>query len=248
MEIRIYNTSQETGTAAAVFIADKINHAIQEKGHAHIIIATGASQFDMYASLVESPVDWSKVTVFHLDEYIGIPQDHPASFCRYLKERFVDKVSPLKAFHFVKGDAADPKAETERLGKLIRKVEIDIACIGIGENGHIAFNDPPADFETDSPYIVVTLDDACRRQQYGEGWFDRLEDVPAEAISMSVKQIMKSRFIACTVPDERKAAAVQKTVESRTSNRVPATILKRHKHCALFLDRPAASKLKHFKS
>ena len=180
-----------------------------ERGGANIVVATGASQFSVLAALGAAlGVDWSKVVGFHLDEYIGIAVTHPASFRRYLKERFVERV-PLKEFHYVEGDGADPEVECERLGQLIGGREIDVAFIGIGENGHLAFNDPPADFETREPYQVVELDEACRRQQLGEGWFASLEDVPRRAISMSIQQILKSRAIVCSVPDERKAKAVR---------------------------------------
>ena len=147
--------------------------------------------------------------MFHLDEYIGLPETHPASFRRYLKERFEERVRTLKMFHYVRGENADPEGECRRLGAIIQGRRIDVACVGIGENGHLAFNDPPADFNTETPYIVVDLDEACRRQQLGEGWFPSLADVPRQAISMSIRQIMKSDAIVCTVPDRRKAAAVR---------------------------------------
>ncbi len=243
MEITIHKTKEESGREAAVWIAASIKEAITSKGAAAIILATGASQFDMLTRLTAEPIQWSKVTAFHLDEYIGLPETHPASFRKYLKERFEKKISPLKAFHYVNGDADDPEAECRRLGGLIRHTAIDIACIGIGENGHLAFNDPPADFTTAEPYLVVDLDEGCRNQQYGEGWFPTFEDVPGRAISMSIKQIMKSAKIACTVPDERKADAVRKAVEGEVTNTVPASILQTHPDCTLFLDQAAASHL-----
>ena len=178
MEIYIYTTKQEMGVAAGHKAAGLLRDAIDARGEANLILATGASQFEMLAALTAEPVDWSRVTAFHLDEYVGLPADHPASFRRYLRERFVEKVPALRAFHFIDpGD--DPAAECRRLGEIIRQRPIDVACVGIGENGHLAFNDPPADFETDQPYIVVDLDEACRRQQLGEGWFETLDDVPA---------------------------------------------------------------------
>jgi glucosamine-6-phosphate deaminase len=198
----------------------------------------------MFENLVREPeIDWSSVTGFHLDEYVGLPITHPASFRRYLWERFVSRLPlPLRAFHYL--DAKDdPRAEASRVGEIIRRHPIDVAFVGIGENGHLAFNDPPADFETDEPYIIVKLDDACRRQQLGEGWFPTFDDVPQQAISMSVRQIMKSRAVICTVPDERKAQAVRNAVEGEVTPRVPASILQRHERCALFLDKPAASLL-----
>ncbi len=243
MQINTAPTPEEMGGRAATRAADAIRAALAAKNSAHIILATGASQFTMLSNLVSADIDWSKVTVFHLDEYIGLPDTHPASFRKYLRERFAQKVKGLRQFHYVNGDARDPKKECVRLGALISAVTIDVACIGIGENGHIAFNDPPADFKTETPYLVVDLDEACRRQQLGEGWFATLEDVPKQAISMSVKQIMKSMQIVCTVPDERKAAAVKKTVTGAVTTHVPASILQNHPACEMFLDAEAAKLL-----
>ncbi len=243
MNLHMYKTKREMGAAAAEAAAAGINAAIAARGAANLILATGASQFEMLESLVQQDVDWSKVTVFHLDEYIGLPETHPASFRKYLRERFVDKLPELRMFHYVDGEAVDPAAECARLGNLIAAHPIDAACIGIGENGHLAFNDPPADFETEAPYIVVNLDEACRRQQLGEGWFPTFDDVPTQAISMSIRQIMKSAVIVCTVPDARKAAAVQKAVEGPVTNMHPSSILQQHPHCDMFLDEPAAALL-----
>ncbi len=241
MEIIISATKQELGKKAAQKGADLIRKAINEKGSANIIVATGASQFEMLTELVKEKVDWSVVTAFHLDEYIGIPETHPASFRKYLKERFVDLVLPKK-FNYVDG-STDPKAECHRLGELIGKHPIDVAFVGIGENNHLAFNDPPADFETEEAYLVVNLDEDCRRQQLGEGWFPTIDDVPTQAISMSIKQIMKSGAIICSVPDGRKATAVYNTVNSEVSPKCPASIMRNHPHTFLFLDNDSASKL-----
>ncbi len=243
MELNIFKTKAEVGVAAAHVTASLIEGALARNGQAAIILATGMSQFEMLAELLTLGIDWSRVTAFHLDEYIGLPASHPASFRRYLKERFVDHAPTLKAFHYVNGENPDPQAECRRLGALIRPLSIAVACVGIGENGHLAFNDPPADFETDEPYLVVDLDEACRRQQLGEGWFPSFDAVPKRAISMSIRQIMKSAAIVCTVPDQRKAQAVKGTVEGPVSNRVPASIMQRHPHCALFMDEPAAALL-----
>ena len=227
MEIKIYEDKQTMGAAAAHKISKFINQAIKESNAASIILATGASQFEMLDHLVQEDVDWSKVTAFHLDEYIGLPASHPASFRKYLKERFVDRISGLKAFHYINGED-NPLHECDSLGKLINQFSISVACIGIGENGHLAFNDPPADFDTDAPYIVVNLDTACRQQQLGEGWFPTFDSVPKQAISMSIKHIMKSKAIVCTVPDERKANAVKAAIEGDITNMVPASILQLH--------------------
>lgn len=244
MDRYIYATKDEMGAAAANTAAEAIKHAIREKGQANIILATGESQFQMLEHLVASKgVDWFKVVMFHLDEYIGIGPDHPASFVRYLRERFVEKVKPLRGMYFVKGNAPDPAQECQRLALLIEAHPIDVACVGIGENGHLAFNDPPADFETNDPYLVVQLDERCRRQQLGEGWFSTLEDVPKQAISMSVRQIMKSGRMVVTVPDDRKAEAVKNALEGPVTPDCPASILQQHENCSIFLDEPAASML-----
>jgi glucosamine-6-phosphate deaminase len=239
MEIIISDNTKELGKKAACKGADLIRKAISERGEANIIVATGASQFEIFAELIKENIDWPKVTAFHLDEYIGLPESHPASFRKYLKERFADLV-PLRKFNFVNGEA-DPLKECTRLGELIRLSLIDVAFVGIGENGHLAFNDPPADFETEEPYIAVNLDEACRRQQLGEGWFASLEEVPLRAISMSIRQIMKSKAIICSVPDKRKAEAVRKTLKEPVSPVVPASVLRDHEKTWLFLDEESAS-------
>ena len=249
MILNIYKAKSDMGMAAAAQTAQWLNAAIAARGTANLILATGASQFEMLESLVQGnyglhSVDWSKVTVFHLDEYIGLPETHPASFRKYLKARFADRVPELRMFHYVNGEAADPVAECARLGTLIAAHPIHVACIGIGENGHLAFNDPPADFETEEPYIVVNLDEACRRQQLGEGWFPTFDDVPTQAISMSIKQIMKSAAIVCTVPDARKAQAVKGAVEGPVTNLHPSSILQQHPQCDMFVDEPAAALLR----
>ncbi len=236
---------QDLGRQAASAGAAGIREAIAQRGSANVIVATGASQFEVLAALVEEPgIAWDQVTAFHLDEYVGLPITHPASFRKYLWERFHRRLpQPLAAFHYVNGDAADPLAECKRVGELIRRHPIDVAFVGIGENGHLAFNDPPADFETEETYLVVNLDDACRAQQLGEGWFPSLADVPKQAISMSCRQILKAATIICSVPDARKATAVRASVNGPVTNQVPATILQRHERTTIFLDPPSASLL-----
>lgn len=241
MEIVISNTKQELGKRAAVQGAELIHRAILESGKANIIVATGASQFEMLTELVKEDIDWSVVTAFHLDEYVGMSELHPASFRRYLKERFVDIVSP-KEFIYVNGES-DPYQECSRLDQLIGKHPIDVAFVGIGENSHLAFNDPPADFEIEDAYLVVKLDEDCRRQQLCEGWFPTINDVPEKAISMSIKQIMKSKAIICCVPDLRKAEAVKKTVEGPVTPAIPASIIRQHEATWLYLDKDSASML-----
>jgi glucosamine-6-phosphate deaminase len=243
MNIKICNNAQELGRQAAAEAAERIRAAIRERGAANIVVATGASQFEVLAALVaDEEIEWPRVTGFHLDEYLGLPISHPASFRRYLRERFVDRV-PLRAFHYVDGEA-EPQAECRRLGQLIAKHPIDVSLVGIGENCHLAFNDPPANFETDEPFIVVELDQACRQQQFGEGWFPTFDAVPTRAISMSIRQIMKSAAIVCSVPDRRKAAAVRAAVEGEVTPQAPASILQRHPLATIYLDPPAAEMLK----
>jgi len=231
------------GKVAGDHAAEAILSAIKNKGAANIILATGTSQFETLKTLLShQEIDWSKVAMFHLDEYLGLPITHPASFRKYLKERFLDEVKELKNYYLIDGEK-DPEKETERLGKLILKHPIDVALVGIGENGHLAFNDPPADFDTEEPYLLVDLDEACRKQQLGEGWFPDLEAVPRQAISMSIRQIMKSKKIICSVPDKRKANAVKSCLENKVSPEFPASILQEHPDCALYLDEAAASLL-----
>lgn len=244
IDIHYYKAKTASGTAAAALGAAAIVRAIEQHGRANVVVATGASQFEMLDALVQhAEVDWSRVTGFHLDEYVGISDSTPASFRRYLRERFTSRVPTLGAFHFIEGDAPDIDAEIHRLNVLLDRHPIDVAFVGIGENGHLAFNDPPADFDTTMAYKRVTLDEPCRRQQLGEGWFPTFEDVPAEAISMTVQRIMSAGTIVVTAPDERKAAAVQKVLEGQVTNLCPASILQRHASCHLFLDQGAAARL-----
>lgn len=244
LEIVISQSKKELGQRSAQQAAQAIRRALEGYGEANIIVATGASQFDTLASLVATPdIDWSRVTAFHLDEYVGLPITHEASFRKYLQERFTSKLpQPLRAFHQINGEG-DAQAECERLNALIADKTIAVALVGIGENAHLAFNDPSADFETTRPYIVVNLDEACRRQQLGEGWFPTLEDVPRQAISMSIHQIMQAREIVCSVPDERKAKAVQACLEGPVSPQAPASILQQHGGATVYLDAASASLL-----
>ena len=242
MKIIVTSNPGELGKAAGKAAAELINEAILKKGQANVILATGTSQFETLKQLIAEEIDWSKVVMFHLDEYIGLPESSPASFRKYLKERFLEKVPPLKAIYLVNGET-DPVAECKRLNGLIKINPIDVALVGIGENGHLAFNDPPADFETDQPYIIVELDDECRNQQYGEGWFKSIADVPRRAISMSIKQILKSEHIICSVPDGRKARAVKDSLEEPVGNLFPASILQQHNNCTYFLDKSSAGLL-----
>jgi glucosamine-6-phosphate deaminase len=243
MQIATSPTKAEMAQAAAAKAADLLRDAIARKGRAAFVAATGVSQFEFLDALTATPgIDWARTTMFHLDEYVGLPETHPASFRRYLKERLIARVHP-GAVHLIEGDAPDPPAECWRLNRLIAEYEIDVSFVGIGENGHLAFNDPPADFEVEDSYIVVELDEACRRQQLGEGWFASLEDVPRRAISMSIRQIMRSHAIICTVPERRKARAVHDCFTGEVTPLHPASILRQHARAYVFLDGDTASLL-----
>jgi glucosamine-6-phosphate deaminase len=237
MTINIYDDPYELGKAAGIAASRLIREAIEVNGLANIILATGTSQFEILDQLISGEgIDWGKVVMFHLDEYIGLPVAHPASFRKYLQERFLSKIPQIRAAYLINGET-DAHAECKRLGKLISKHPIDVALVGIGENGHLAFNDPPADFETEEPYIIVALDKACRNQQLSEGWFNSFEEVPQQAISMSIKQILKSKHIICSVAGERKAFAVKNSLEKPISNLYPAGILQLHADCTFYLDK-----------
>jgi glucosamine-6-phosphate deaminase len=241
VKVKVLADKQALGQAAADYVATTVQSAIERQGHARVIFATGASQYEFLDALVQlDTVDWSKVTAFHLDEYIGIPVDHPASFRRYLKERLFGRLT-FGAVHLLDGMASDLEATCRAYGALLAEHPVDLACIGIGENAHLAFNDPPADFETDALVHVVTLDDACRRQQVGEGHFASVADVPQQALSLSIPAILRARSISCAVPDARKAAAVRCALEGPVVPDCPASALRTHADCHLFLDEQSAS-------
>lgn len=245
MRITVAADPMALGREAAGLGAEALRAVLRERERAVIIVATGASQFATLAHLVESEgIDWGRVDAFHLDEYVGLPESHPASFRRFLRERFVQRLPmAIGSFEAINGEAAEPEVECRRLGELISRRVVDVAFIGIGENAHLAFNDPPADFETRVPYHVVELDEACRRQQTGEGWFPSLDDVPRQAISMSIREILRARRIICSVPDLRKAEAVRGAVEGPLTPLCPASILREHPSVDLLLDVAAASAL-----
>ena len=240
--LKIFNDKKSLGKAAADHAASAIREAISAKGSARIIAATAASQAEFLDALTrESGINWVKVEVFHLDEYIGIPATHPGSFRRMLLDQLVHKTGITK-YHLLDGDG-DPAEVVSRVGKALASAPIDIAFVGIGENGHLAFNDPPADFETEEPYLIVKLDEACRRQQVGEAWFKDISQVPERAISMSVRQILKSKEIIAVVPDSRKAQAIKACFEGPISPMAPASILRTHPDTTIYLDRNSASLL-----
>jgi len=239
MRIKILQNSEELGREAASYAATVLNKTIDEKGTARLLLSTGASQFDTLKALVETNVDWSRVEMFHLDEYVNLPESHPASFRKYLKEKFVSLI-PLKQAYFVNAQG-NVQENIRVLTDELRKAPVDLALIGIGENAHIAFNDPPANFDTKEAYIVVDLDERCKKQQVGEGWFPHLDAVPKQAVSMTVYQILQSREIISCVPHSVKAEAIQQTLENELTQLVPATALKGHRHCTLFIDENSAS-------
>jgi glucosamine-6-phosphate deaminase len=239
---RVFEEKMELARAAALQASTAIRDAIEERGLARIVAATGASQFEFLEALTASAgIDWQKVELFHLDEYIGIPMTHQASFCKYLQERLIDKTGITRT-HLLSG-AVDPTEIIHRASESIKTAPIDVTFAGVGENGHLAFNDPPANFETNDPYIIVNLDEACRRQQVGEGWFEDVSAVPSQAISMSVRQILKSRAIISVVPDARKAQAIKACFEGPISPMAPASILRTHANATIYLDRQSAALL-----
>ena len=243
MHVKVFPNKKDMAAAAANLAAGWLRDAIRLNGKAIFVAATGASQFDFLEALTALPdINWEHTCMFHLDEYIGLPEAHPASFRGYLRQRIIDRVHPGDV-NLIQGDATDIQAELKRLNRLLAANPVDVAFVGIGENGHLAFNDPPADFTTTDAYILVNLDDACRRQQLGEGWFKTIDEVPRQAISMSIRQIIKSTAIVCTVPDLRKAQAVKDCFTGEITPLHPASILRSHPDCTVFLDKDAASLL-----
>jgi len=242
MRLRVLEGRNRLGSAAAAQAAAAIGRAIRQKGKARIIGASAASQSEFLEALTSTPgIDWTAVELFHLDEYIGLPKTHPASFCKFLQERLISKTG-IVTYHFLDGEK-DPPEVIRRTNEAIRIAPIDVAFVGIGENGHLAFNDPPADFEIEEPYIVVTLDEACRRQQVGEGWFASVEEVPKQAISMSVKQVLKSKEILAVVPGPKKAQAIKACFDGPVSPMAPSSILRTHPNATVYLDRESAALL-----
>ena len=241
MKLIISKTKEELGRRSAIHAAECVKAAIEKQGYARILLSTGASQFPFFDEFVKMDIDWSRVEMFHLDEYVGITDAHPASFKRYLTDRFVNKVNPGKA-HLIDG-SRDPEKTIAELTALLAEKPVDVGLIGIGENAHIAFNDPPADFEDQRSYKVVTLDQRCLMQQVGEGWFKSVEETYKQAISMTCSQIMKCKTIISVVPYAVKAEAVYKTLTTELSPLVPATLLKEHSDFSLYCDADSASML-----
>jgi glucosamine-6-phosphate deaminase len=242
MHVRIHPHGESLAKSAAAQAAALLRERLAGQSQVRIIAATGASQFGFLKGLTSaSEIDWARVEMFHLDEYVGLPMTHPASFRKYLLERLIQPAG-IGRYHLLDGEGDVPSV-CQQVGAELRQAPVDLAFVGIGENGHLAFNDPPADFQTEQPYIVVELDEACRRQQVGEGWFKDLSEVPTQAISMSIRQIMKARKILCIVPDERKAQAVKTCLEGPVSPLAPASILQTHPDVTVFLDTASASLL-----
>ena len=241
MKLIISKDTKELGKASADHAAKLINQAISEKGYARILLSTGASQFPFFEEFIKEDIDWSKVEMFHLDEYVGISKDHHASFNKYLTERFVSKV-PLKKANLINGED-NPEETIARLTALLSECPVDVGLIGIGENAHIAFNDPPADFYDTRAYKVVTLDQRCLQQQIGEGWFKNVDETYKQAISMTCPQIMKCKSIISVVPYKVKAEAIYNTLTRDLTPEVPATLLKQHLDCTVYCDADSASML-----
>ena len=241
MNIHVAKNAEDLGLRAAAKIASVLREAIAERGSARLLLSTGASQFETIAALIKEDVDWSKVEAFNLDDYVGIDENHKASFRKYLKDRFASKVS-LKNSFFVDTEG-DVNAKIAGLTKEMGKAPIDLGVIGIGENAHIAFNDPPADFKTNETYFVVTLDEKCKQQQVREGWFETVADVPSEAITITPNAIMKCRHLISSVPHRVKAEAVYNTLTSKLNPDIPATLLKTHPSWHLYLDVESSAKI-----
>ena len=241
-KIEILADKYSLGQAAADHAARTLRRALNNEGSARLVAATGASQFEFLDALIKAPkIDWSRVELFHLDEYVGLPSSHPASFRKYLFERLIHKAGITK-YHLLDGDG-DPEGTVAKTGAELKSKPVDVLFAGIGENGHLAFNDPPADFQVADPYLIVGLDEACRQQQVNEGWFSELADVPKKAISMSVQQILRSKEIIVTVPDTRKARAVKACLEGDISPMMPASILRTHPNVTIYLDTDSAALL-----
>src|SRR5712675_2585998 len=249
LQIKILEDKKALGQAAADHAANSLRAALRENGVARVVAATGASQFEFLDSLTSATdIDWNRVELFHLDEYVGLPATHPASFRKYILERIILKTgighkTGITQYHLLDGEG-DPEEVAKRVGSELTSRPVDIAFVGIGENGHLAFNDPPADFASEEPYLVLQLDEACRQQQVNEGWFSQLADVPMRAISMSIRQILRAKEIIAVVPEERKARAVQACLEEEISPMAPASALRNHPNATLYLDRDSAALLK----
>ena len=242
LQIRILDTKQAVGKSAGQHAASSLRTALKAGRMARLVAATGASQFEFLDELTSAPdIDWSRVELFHLDEYVGLPVTHPASFRKYLFERLIHKTG-ITQHHLLNGEL-DPKAVANQVGSELQSRPVDLAFAGIGENAHLAFNDPPADFQTTEPYLIVELDQACRQQQVNEGWFADLADVPKRAISMSIRQILSAREIIAAVPDARKAQAVKACLEGEISPLAPASILREHPNATIYLDKDSAALL-----
>ena len=243
MLLKVFPDKSSLSGAAAEQAANAIRRALAQRGHARIVAATAASQIEFLDALTKAAgIDWCKVEAFHLDEYIGLPVTHPGSFRKMLLEQLIQKTGIVN-YHLLDGDAPDPAAVARRVGKELASAPVDIAFLGIGENGHIAFNDPPADFEVEDPYIVVNLDEACRQQQVGEAWFANISQVPKQALSMSVQQVLKAKEILAVVPDQRKAHAIKVCFAGEVSSMAPASILRTHLNATVYLDKNSASML-----
>lgn len=242
MKLRLFPNKHDLGAAAAQQAAEVIRAAVGERGRCRLLAATGGSQFEFLAALTaRNDVPWERVEMYHLDEYIGLDATHPASFRKYLRERLIERTT-LRNYHLIDG-SAEPTRVCRELGELLRAETVDVAFAGIGENAHLAFNDPPADFVTEEPYVIVNLDEACRRQQVGEGWFPSLDDVPRQAISISVRQLMKARTLIVPVPDARKAEAMRRCFAGPVSPLVPSSILREHADATIYLDPDSAARL-----
>ena len=244
MNLVICKDKLTCGAEAAKFGAEKIRQAIKTQGECRIILATGASQFEMLSALLkEEGIDWTRVIAFHMDEYVGLANDHPQSFGTYLREHVFAHL-PFKAVNCLNGAAADPAAECARYGKLLADNPVDVVCLGIGENGHIAFNDPGvADFDDPAPVKLAELDNVCRMQQVHDGCFPTIDDVPTHAFTLTIPSLTNAKHLFCSVPASTKAEAVYRTCYEEITENCPATIMRKHAHAVMYVDPDSGVKL-----
>lgn len=241
-QLKVVTTETRTqmGVLAAAAVEARINELLQYQESVNMIFAAAPSQNEFLAALIEKQIDWSKINAFHMDEYIGLPADAPQGFGNFLRQKLFDK-APFNEVHYLNGNASDLDTECKRYESLLKKYSCDIVCLGIGENTHLAFNDPHvADFEDSALVKVVTLDEQCRNQQVNDGCFKEVNEVPTQALTLTIPALFKSKYAYCMVPGEKKAQAVYYTITGEISEKYPSTILKRHQEAILYLDQDSS--------
>ena len=242
MTVKIFQSNPALGLGAAEDFGKLISSILTKQGHASVIFASANSQLTFFSSLLQRKIEWSKISIFHMDEYLGMTDQHPASFSRFIREKLVNFIQPA-AFYPLRGDTPDADVELRRYADLMQKYPPDLSVLGVGENGHLAFNDPPADFNTTKIIHTVTLDLACRKQQVGEGHFKTLDDVPKQALSLTVPALLAPKHVLAIVPERRKAEAVRAALKGPVTPQCPASILRTRSNATIYLDRESASLL-----